>query len=186
MEPIWGKGYLCVSHKGQKGGAFLLLFGGVLRDCAIAFYRNGNECFNAQGRLHGENPKKEPVFLLQNAIIFRLGNLWLMVRAVFDEGMPTDFETRMVLTHCYSPKDDMFYTYMAPLKQKPRVTYTTITMTDNEWLSMMRGMPSKGTIALDWSCLPTVIYEGRERIVPRLLLAVDARTGCIIKSEMLF
>ena len=30
-----------------------------------------------------------------------------------------------------------------------------------------------------------VIYEGRERIVPRLLLAVDARTGCIIKSEML-
>ena len=208
-------------------------------DYAIAFYRNGNECFNAQERLHGANPKKEPVFLLQNAIIFRLGNredvskanyallkelnikcrgkggwpyfeqyrigyapravceedldrllddlgnLWMMVRAVFDEGMPTDFENRMVLTRCYSPKDDMFYTYMAPLKQKPRATYTTITMTENEWLSMMRGLPSKGAIALDWSYLPTVIYEGRERIVPRLLLAVDARTGCIIKSEML-
>ena len=114
-----------------------------------------------------------------------LGNLWMMLRVVFEEGIPTNFENRMVLTRCYSPKDDMFYTYMAPLKQKPRATYTTLTMTENEWLSLMRDMPSKGTIALDWSYLPMVIYEGRERIVPRLLLVVDARTGCIIKSEML-
>ena len=208
-------------------------------DCAIAFYRNGSDCFNAQRRLHGVNPKKEPVFLLQNAIIFRLGNredvskanyallkelnikcrgrgswpyfeqyrigyapqpvcegdldrllddlgnLWMMLRAVFEEGMPTNFENRQVVTRCYSPMDDMFYTYMAPLKHIPRTTYTTITMTENKWLSLMRGLPSKGTIALDWSYLPTVVYEGRERIVPRLLLAVDARTGCIIKSEML-
>ncbi len=35
----------------------------------IAFYENGNDCFLAQERLHGKNNKKEPVFLLQNAVI---------------------------------------------------------------------------------------------------------------------
>ena len=60
--------------KDKKEEPFFCFLEETCGDYAIAFYRNGNECFNAQERLHGANPKKEPVFLLQNAIIFRLRN----------------------------------------------------------------------------------------------------------------
>lgn len=40
----------------------------------IAIYRDTNSYFQARSRLRGPNPKKEPVFLLQNATIFLLGN----------------------------------------------------------------------------------------------------------------
>lgn len=233
------KDILVMITKDKKEEHFFCFLEESCGRCSIAFYRNGCDCFNAQERLHGANTKKEPVFLLQNAIIFQLGdrediskenyallkaldlkcrgkggwphfeqyrvgyapravceedldmllddlgNLWMMVRAVFEERILTDFTNRKVLTRSYSPADDLYYTYMAPLKLPPKATYNLITMTENEWLALMRSLPSKGTIALDWSYLPTMVREGKEKIVPRLLLAVDTRTGCIIKAETL-
>jgi len=42
--------------------------------CAIAIYRNGQAYCKARERLHGRNTKHEPIFMLQDAVIFVLGD----------------------------------------------------------------------------------------------------------------
>ena len=207
--------------------------------CGIAIYRNGQSYCHAQERLHGKNSKKEPVFLLQDAVIFLLGdredvskknyavikelglkcrgrggwpyfekyqvgfapqeipedeldmllddlgNLWVMVHLIAEGKIVVDFANREVMTRTYSPSDDTFYSYPSKL-QKPLVAkHTVITMQDNEWLNNLRKLPSKGTISLDWSYLPTVVKDEGIDIVPRLLMAVENQSGCILCATML-
>ena len=79
----------------------------------------------------------------------------------------------------------MFYTGFTPVGPVPKPRYTEITMTENEWLQNIRVKIPRGTIELDWSYLPTVVRDGKEKIVPRLVLAVDARSGIIQKGTLL-
>lgn len=205
----------------------------------IAIYWSGHDCFNAQERLHGSNPKKEPVFLLQDAIIMLLGNredvskenyallkelgikcrgrcawphfekyrvgyapkavededldkllddmgnLWMMLRAVYEENLNPDFTNQKALTRCFSEKDDLYYTYVADLKQPKKAVYTTITMQDNERMKQLRKTPAKGAVSLDWAYLPIKMREGKTKIIPRLLLAVDTRSGVVMHFDML-
>lgn len=225
--------------KGKKEEHFFSFIYDSIGQPGIAIYWSGQDCFNAQERMHGPNSKKEPVFLLQNAIILLLGNredlskenyallkeleiqcrgrcawphfekyqigyapkaveeedlekllddmgnLWMMVRAVYEGKVYPDFSNNKALTRCYSEKDDLFYTYAAKLQQPKKAVYTTVTMHDNEWMKLLRKKPSKGTISLDWAYLPTKIKEGKNKIIPRLLLAVDTRSGVVIHFDVL-
>lgn len=225
--------------KGKKEEHFFSFLRKSSGRCGIAFYRNGQAYAHAQERLYGKNTKKEPVFLLQDAVVFLLGdredvskknyavikelglkcrgrggwpyfekyrvgyapqdvpedeldmllddlgNLWVMVHLIAEGKICVDFANREVMTRSYSPGNDTFYTYPSKL-QKPLTTkYTVITMQDNEWLKNLRKLPSKGTISLDWSYLPTIVKEGNNKIVPRLLMAVENQSGCILCATML-
>lgn len=114
-----------------------------------------------------------------------LGNLWVMVHMIAEGKTAVDFANREAMTRSYSASDDMFFSYPSKL-QKPLVAkYTVVTMQENEWLNNLRKLPSNGTISLDWSYLPTVVREEGIDIVPRLLMAVENQSGCILYATML-
>lgn len=206
---------------------------------AIAFYDRGLHYMEAKERLHGTNSKQEPVFWLQDAVIFilgdredvskenyalikaldikcrgrgawpffeeyrvgyaprsvpdnlldtlldDLGNLWVMTRMVLSGTVQVDFPKGEIMLRYHSPADDLFYSKAHRLTLPSITKKLTVTMDDNEWLRRLRHKPSQGTIALDWSYLPTTMIAGKEKLVPRLLLAVDTKTGVILKSGML-
>lgn len=207
--------------------------------CGIAIYPSGNAYVAAQCRLHGANPKREPLFDLQDAVIllwgdredvskgnyelikalglkFRgrgawlhfqeyrvgyvprqvqeqdldrlsddLGNLWMMVRAVCEENLKTNFDNREAVVRFYSEKDDLYYTGSFPVNLPKRINYPEITMQESADLQELRAKRCRGSIALDWSYLPASYREDGENIIPRLLLAVDAKSGVIFETEML-
>lgn len=206
---------------------------------AIAFYDRGLHYSEAKERLHGKNPKQEPVFWLQNAVIFMLGdredvskenyalikaldikcrgrgawpffeeyrvgyaprsvpetlldallddlgNLWVMTRMVFSGKVQVDFPNGEIMLRYYSPVDDLFYSKAHRLNIPSVIKKLTVTMDDNEWLQQFQRQPARGTISLDWSYLPTIVIDGKEKLVPRLLIAADSSTGIILKSAML-
>lgn len=206
---------------------------------AIAFYDRGLRYTEAKERLQGKNPKQEPVFRLQDAVIFMLGdredvskenyaliktldikcrgrgawpffeeyrvgyaprsvpedlldtllddlgNLWVMTRMVLGGTVRVDFPKGEIMLRYHSPADDLFYSKAHRLSIPDVVKKLTVTMDDNEWMRRLQRQPSKGTISLDWSYLPTLLIDGKEKLVPRLLLATDSSTGLILKSSML-
>ena len=205
----------------------------------IAIYQNVAAYVAAQCRLHGKNPKKEPLFDLQDAVILLwgdrediskenyalikslglkcrgrgawlhfqeyrvgyvprpvqepdldrllddLGNLWMMIRAVCEENLKTNFENREALVRFYSEKDELYYTGSFPVNLPRKIDYPEIVMQDSAGLQELRDLRSRGSIALDWFYIPASYKENGERIIPRLLLAVDCKSGVILGSEML-
>lgn len=114
-----------------------------------------------------------------------LGNLWMMVRAVCEEDLKTNFEKREALVRFYSEKDELYYTGSFPLDLPRKQTYPEIIMQESTELKELRKLCPKGNIALDWSYLPASYREAGENIIPRLLIAVDTRSGAILGTEML-
>ncbi len=205
----------------------------------IAIYQNGAAYVAAQCRLHGTNPKKEPLFHLQDAVILLLGNrediskenyallkslglkcrgrggwphfqeyrvgyaprqvqepdldrlvddlgnLWMMVRAVCEENLETNFVNREALVRFYSEKDDLFYTGTFPINLPRKIDYPEIIMQECADLQELRELRPRGSIALDWSYIPTTYKENGEYIIPRLLLAVDCKSGMILGKDLL-
>lgn len=204
----------------------------------IAIYPSGNDCLLAQQRLHNKNRKREPIFLLQNAVVLLwgnredvskenrallkdlgikcrgkgswlhieqyrigyaprcvpgealgtlendLGNLWMMMRAVVEEKLKPDFTNNKILARMRA-SDGQWYNYVSSLRHKKAPEYTRITMVENEWLQRLRNMIPKGTVELDWSYYPNIVKDGKEEIIPRLVWAVDARTGIVLKHGLL-
>ncbi len=225
--------------KGTREEHFFSFLSDPCGKCGIAIYRDANAYFQARSRLHSPNPKKEPVFWLQNATVFLLGdredvskenyallkalefkcrgrgnwpyfedyrigyaprpvdegtldvllddmgNLFMMMRAIYEttRDHPVSDQTAWIRT--YSPQDEMYYTFPADLPASKQSPYTMITMHDNEWLKQLRRAPAKGTISLDWAYLPTVLNDGSQRVVPRLMMAVDPASGIILKHALL-
>lgn len=207
--------------------------------CGIAIYPSGNTYVAAQFRLHGANPKREPLFDLQDAVIllwgdredvskdnyelikalglkfrgrgawlhfeqYRLGyvprqvqeqdldrllddlrNLWMMVRAVCEEGLKTDFDNRKAVVRFYSEKDKLYYTGSFPVNLPGKISYPEIIMQESADLQELRTKRCRGSIALDWSYLLASCREDGENIIPRLLLAVDVKSGVILETELL-
>lgn len=204
----------------------------------IAIYPSGNDCLIARQRLRNKNRKREPVFLLQNAVVLLwgdredvskenrallkelgikcrgkgnwlhmeqyrvgyaprnvpedcldtlendLGNLWMMMRAVVEGKLKPDFTNNKILARMRA-SDGQWYNYVSPLRHRKEPEYTRITMVENEWLHRIRSMIPKGTVELDWSYYPNIVKDGKEEIVPRLVWAVDARTGIVLKHGLL-
>lgn len=207
--------------------------------CTIALYRSGRAYCLARERLHGKNTKNEPVLMLQDAVIFvmgdrenvskknyaiikdigmkcrgkgawpffekcqvgyapreipeedldtlldDLGNLWMMVRMIVDGRVTVDFAKHEAMMRRYNPEDDTFYSYASKLNRPIKAEYDVVTVNNQEWLTNLRQIPAKGSISLDWSYLPTIIKDEGAVIIPRLLLIVENRTGCILRATML-
>lgn len=225
--------------KGTRNEHYFSFLAESTGQCGIAIYPSGNAYVAAQCRLHGANPKREPLFDLQDAVIllwgdredvskenyvlikslelkFRgrgawlhfqeyrvgyvprqiqerdldqllddLGNLWMMVRAIREENLKTNFDNREAIVRFYSQKDDMYYTGSFPVNLPRKINYPEIIMQESADLQELRAMRPRGSIALDWSYLPASYREAGENIIPRLLLAVDTKSGVILETEML-
>lgn len=111
-----------------------------------------------------------------------MGNLMMMVRAVLDGHMDDQLGKGDALVRYYSPEDDAYYTHFTKVKGMPKPIYGTVKVKENPWLEKICNAASGGTIELDWSYLPMLVKEGKERTVPRFVLAVDSKTGKVLKS----
>ncbi len=225
--------------KGTKQEHYFSFLSESCGQYGIAIYQNGTAYVAAQCRLHGTNPKKEPLFDLQDAVILLwgdrediskenyalikslglkcrgrgawlhfqeyrvgyvprqvqepdldrlvddLGNLWMMMRAVCEENLKTNFDNREALVRFYSEKDELYYTGSFPINLPRKIEYPEIVMEESADLQELRDLRSRGSIALDWSYIPASYKENGEHIIPRLLLAVDCKSGMILGSDML-
>ena len=225
--------------KGTRNEHFFSFIAESRGQCGVAIYPSGNAYVAAQCRLQGANPKREPLFDLQDAVIllwgdredvskgnyelikalglkFRgrgawlhfeqyrvgyvprqvqeqdldgllddLGNLWMMIRAVCEENLKTNFDNREAVVRFYSEKDELYYTGSFPVNLPRKMHYPEILMQENADLLALRAKRCRGNIALDWSYLPASFREGGEHIIPRLLLAMDVKSGLILETQML-
>ena len=85
----------------------------------------------------------------------------------------------------YSEKDELYYTGSFPVNLPKKVIYPEITMQESADLQELRAKRCRGSIALDWSYLPASYRENGENIIPRLLLAVDTKSGMVLDAQML-
>lgn len=90
-----------------------------------------------------------------------------------------------VLVRYYSPEDDVYYTHFTKTKGMPKPIYGMVTMKESPRLNKLRNAASSGTMELDWSFLPLLMKEGKEKVVPRLVLIMDAKTGKVLKNEII-
>lgn len=114
-----------------------------------------------------------------------LGNLWMMVRAICEEDLKTNFANREAAVRFYSEKDELYYTGSFPVNLPKKISYPEIIMQESVNLQELRAKRCRGSIALDWSYLSASYREDGENIIPRLLLAVDIKSGVILDTQML-
>ena len=114
-----------------------------------------------------------------------MGNLLMMVHAVVENHLEDQLGHGRVLLRFYDPERDLFCTHFADSMPLPRATLGTITMQDTPWLQKVRTMIPRGTVEIDWSYLPTTVKNGKDIIVPRLLLICNSHTGYILKCPLL-
>ncbi len=114
-----------------------------------------------------------------------LGNLWMMVHLIAEGRVEVDFAMKEAMARCYNPNNDTFYSFATKLNKPLVAKYNTVTANDKEWVEKMRKLPSKGSISLDWSYIPTIIRDDGVDIVPRLLLLTENPSGCILRCIML-
>lgn len=225
--------------KGTRDEHFFSFLAQSSGQYGIAVYPSANAYVAAQCRLQGANPKQEPTFDLQDAVIllwadredvrkdnynlikalglkFRgrgawlhfqqyrmgyvprqvqeqdldrllddLGNLWMMVRAVYEENLKTNFDKREAVVRFYSEKEELYYTGSFPINLPRKISYPEIIMQESANLQELRTKQCRGKIALDWSYLPVSYRESGEMIIPRLLLAVDVKSDVILETGLL-
>lgn len=114
-----------------------------------------------------------------------LGNLWMMVRAICEEELKTNFDNREAVVRFYSEKDELYYTGSFPINLPKKISYPEIVMQESVNLQELRDKRCRGSIALDWSYLSASYREDGENIIPRLLLAVDVKSGVILDTQKL-
>ncbi len=116
-----------------------------------------------------------------------LGNLMMMLKAVYEHGTDPHFEQGYVLGRQYSKEEKLYYTYCDKITLPDIPQFAQINVYENEATKALRDIPSNGmTVEMDWSYLPMAMKdEDGERVFPRLLLMVDAKSGYILKHELL-
>ena len=132
----------------------------------------------------GYAPVDVPVEAL-DTLLDDMGNLMMMVRAVLEGHMDDQLGKGDVLVRYYSPEDDAYYTRFTKTKGLPKPIYGTVTMKESPRLNKLRNAASSGTMELDWSFLPLLMKEGKEKVVPRLVLIMDAKTGKVLKNGII-
>ena len=132
----------------------------------------------------GYAPDDVPMEAL-DTLLDDMGNLMMMVRAVMEGHMDNQLGKGDVLVRNYSPENDAYYTRFTKVKGLPKPIYGTVTVKESPRLNKLRNAASSGTIELDWSFLPLFMKEGKEKVVSRLVLIMDAKTGKVLKNGII-
>lgn len=120
-----------------------------------------------------------------NSLIDDLENLCMMVRPVYEGRMPVDFSNGTIMVRHFLKRENLYLNFYANIDIPQKVLYNKVNVTDNTATRHMRSLPAKGTIALDWSYLPTSLLDAGDKIIPKLLLAVDSASGIILSQDVL-
>ena len=121
-----------------------------------------------------------------NVLLEAFRNLYMMVRAVFEQRVYADFEKGEKIVRWYSEEDKLYYTHNIMLQVAKEVEYPVLTVLENAVLSETRDMPTQDySVEIDWVYLDVVVKDGDRNIVPLLFYVVDTSTGAVIYSNVL-
>ena len=114
-------------------------------------------------------------------------NLVMMLRAIYEQGLDPEFDKGKNLVRWYEPKDKMYYTHPLEVNiPKGIITHPLVTVYENDLLKRVRTMRCSGyTVELDWSYVGVVYDDNGRDTIPRMLLAVEPKSGAVIVNEML-
>ncbi len=118
----------------------------------------------------------------------QFGNLHMMLRAVYEQGLNPEFDAGKALVRWYEPKDKLYYTHplAIPLNESA-ILRPVATLRENDWVRQVRWMSvSACSVEMDWWYLDCIYADddGRETY-PRLLVAVDTASGCMLAQQLL-
>lgn len=132
----------------------------------------------------GYAPVDVPVEAL-DTLLDDMDNLVTMVHAVLDNHLEDQLGKGNVLLRHYVEEGDSYFTYFAKPKALPKAIYGMVKVKESPRLNKLRNAASSGTMELDWSFLPLLMKEGKEKMLPRLILIMDAKTGKMLKNGMI-
>lgn len=129
-------------------------------------------------------PDEDEITLLITAF----ENLFMMVKAIYEDRLDPEFNKGYILLRWYEPKDKLYYTHPFRIDiPNDIIPRTIVTVHENDLIKEIRLMQSSGySVEMDWSYLDMIfITEDKREAFPLLLLAVDRKSGTILASEFI-
>ena len=121
-----------------------------------------------------------------DALLEAFKNLYMMVRAVFEQRVYADFKKGEKIVRWYSEEDKLYYTHNIKMSELKEVDYPVLTVLECDALNEARNMPTQDySVEIDWAYLDVLVKDGDRNIVPLLFYVVDTRTGAVIYSNVL-
>lgn len=108
-----------------------------------------------------------------------------MVQTIDREKLKIDFSGNRVYTRCWFDAENDYFNRPATLKRPKRGEYMRVEMLPNSDLTELRKKVPRGTVCMDWSFFPEAIVHEKEKVIPRLLIVLEPRTGEIIKKILI-
>lgn len=117
-----------------------------------------------------------------------LENLYIMLGAIYKNGLNPEFDKGKTLVHQYEPEDKQYHTYLYELDMPTgAILLDVATVHENALMRTIRSMPKEDyTAELDWSYADIVFVDKNDRKTFRkLLCSVDSKSGRILHNEMI-
>ena len=111
-----------------------------------------------------------------------MDSLLSMVQTIDEQNLKVDFSGNRVYTRCWFDAEVTYLNRPATLRRSKRGEYLRVELLPNNDIAELRKMIPRGTICMDWSFYPGVIEYEKKKVIPRLLLVMEPRTGELIKK----
>ena len=121
-------------------------------------------------------------------LIDAFGNLFMMLRAVFDQGLDPEFDKGKTLLRWYEPKTNLYYTNPFKIDIPTDIAqHPLVTLQETPRLAEVKKMATKNyTIELDWFYIDaTYIDENKREAFPLILLGVNSETEFVLTNKFL-
>ncbi len=117
-----------------------------------------------------------------------LGNLFMMLRAIFEQNLDPKFDEGNTLVRWFEPQTNLYYTNPFKIDLPTDIAqHPLVTVQETPRLVDVKNMKTKDyTVELDWTYIDVVFTDENNRdTFPLLLLGVDSDTGLIVARELL-
>ena len=117
-----------------------------------------------------------------------LGNLFMMLRAIFEQNLDPKFDEGNTLVRWFEPETNLYYTNPFKIDLPTDIAqHPLVTLQETPRLIEVKNLTSKNhTVELDWSYIDVVCNDSNNRsIFPLLLLGVISETELIITNDVL-
>ncbi len=121
-------------------------------------------------------------------LIDTFGNLFMMLRAIFEQNLDPKFDEGNTLVRWFEPKTNLYYTSPFKIDLPTDIAqHPLVTVQETPRLVDVKNMKTKDyTVELDWTYIDVVFTDENNRdTFPLLLLGVDSDTGLIVARELL-
>lgn len=111
-----------------------------------------------------------------------MDSLLSMVQTIDEQKLKVDFSGNRVYTRCWFDAEAAYLNRPATLKRSKRGEYLRVELLPNSDIAELRKKVPRGTLYMDWSFFPGVIEYEKEKVIPRLLIVIEPRSGELIKK----